>query len=333
MKNSSRRVLNIILALIVSLGAWMFVVYNYYPMTDVKYNDVPLTFEGQRELASRGLAVSEANTKGISVRLSQRRVNFNNYSAKDIKVVANVSECVAGENEVSINVTSPKDTSVLSHDTNTIKVTVERTESEYMDIDVIYSEKTAEDEEPLAIDMGKSSAEVVCASSKLESIKKVAAVLERSEVGESIKSYTAKLVALDGDGNIVPYAVIYPEEVSLDACAGMVKTLKIDPFVIGGSDNDYERKYNIPETVTVKGPVSVMSELESIKAVEMDINNYYADTELAIELDLPENVILVNPDEPPVMKLIVIKKEKPKTEENSAANESAESAENTEENN
>ena len=300
----------------------MFVVYNYYPMTDVKYNDVPLTYEGQRGLAERGLAVSDASTKGISVKLSQRRVNFNNYTSKDIKVVANVSECVAGENSVSVNVSGPRDTSVISHDTDAIKVMVERAESEFMDIEVVYSGNTEEGEEPLVIDIASNSAEVLCASSKLSSIKKVAAVLNKDEVDETIRSYTADLVALDSNGDVVPYAVIYPEEISLAACAGMVKEVKLETPVKGGSDDDYDRSFKVPDTITVKGPIDVISKLESVKAAELDIEYYYEDTELAIEPDLPENVTLKKPDEPPVLKLTVTKKEKAKTEQEGDSAES-----------
>ena len=316
MTSSNRRVLNIILALLVSVGAWMFVVYNYYPMTDVKYTDVPLTYEGQKELADRGLAVSEASTKGISVRLSQKRVNFNNYSAKDIKVVANVGECVAGENSVSINVSGPRDTSVISHDIDTIKVMVERAESEYMDIDVIYSGSTAENEEPMVVDIANSSVEVVCASSKLSSIKKVAAVLDRNEVGDTIKSYTADLVALDADGNVVPYAVLYPSEISLDACAGIVKDVALELKISGGTDEDYERKYTAPETVKIKGPVKELEKIDKLTAEEMDISYYYENTDLKLELSLPENVVFYDPEFVPTLKLIVTKIEKPQETEN-----------------
>ena len=321
MTSSNRRVLNIVLALLVALGAWMFVVYNYYPMTDVKYNDVPVSYEGQRELAERGLAVSDASTKGISVRLNQKRVDFEKFTANDIRVTANVSECLAGENDVFLTVSSPNNTSVLSHDTDSIRVTVERTDSTQMDIDVIYSGETAENEEPLAIDMERNSAEVVCASSKLSSIKKVAAVLNRDEVDGSIKSYTANLVALDGEGNVVPYAVIYPEEISLDACTGIVKTVGLEVPVKGGSDEDYDRKYEVPDKLIIKGPADIISEISTIKAEELDIDYYYEDIDLAIELAMPENVILKNPDDAPVLKLKVTKKEKPKTEDDSGSNE------------
>ena len=321
MTGSSRRLLNIILALVVSLGAWMFVVYNYYPMTDVKYNDVPLTYEGQRELAERGLAVSEASTKGISVRLSQKRVNFNNYSAKDIKVVANVSECVAGENSVNISVSGPRDTSVISHDIDTINVMVERAESVTMDIDVVYSGASAENEEPLVVDIANNSVELVCASSKLSSIKKVAAVLDRNEVDDTVKSYTADLVALDAEGNVVPNAVIYPGEISLDACAGIVKEVDLELKIAGGSDEDYERSYTAPEKLKIKGPAPMMEKLEKVTADELDISYYYEDNELALTLQLPEGVVLYDPEYVPALKLKVTKIEKPSETENSESTE------------
>lgn len=317
MTNSSRKVFNIIMALLVSIGAWMFVVYNYYPMTDVTYHDVPLRFEGQKELASRGLAVSEASTEGITVKLNQRRVNYNNYAAKDIKVTVNVSECVAGENSVSLNVSGPKDTSVISHDTDAVKVMVERIDSVYSDIDVIYSEGAADNEEPIVIDMGRERAEAVCASSKIGSIDKVAAVLEHSEVSEDVKSFTAKLVALDKEGNIVPYAVIYPDEISLDAGKGYTKIVDFIPDVKNEKSEDYDRKYTSPDKITIKGSEAAISKLTSITTEEVDLNQYYESGDVPLECILPDGIYLSKSVDPEklALKLVVTKIEKEETKE------------------
>lgn len=315
MKDSTIKLFNVIMAFIVSVGAWTFVVYNYYPMTDVKYGNVSLNFAGERALADRGLAVSEASVEGISVTLNQKRVDVNRISTDDIKAELDVSDCVAGDNKVSPNVTGPKETSVESYDNKAVEVIVERTGSENLDIDVIYSEDAPENAEPIVSDMGRTKAQVVCAASKITSVKKIAAVLDYSEVEEKTKSYTAKLVALDKDGNVVPHAVIYPDEISLDASAGVVKEVSLTVPVKNDSDEQYERSYTIPDTITIKGPEDVVSKLGTIRAEELNLSYYYEDTELAIECNLPEGVQFANESEPPVLKLSVVKKA-PKVSEN-----------------
>ena len=44
MTDNGRKMFNIILALLVSIAAWFFVVYNYDPMTSVRYSGVPITY-------------------------------------------------------------------------------------------------------------------------------------------------------------------------------------------------------------------------------------------------------------------------------------------------
>ena len=64
-----------VIAILVAIAAWVFVVYNYDPMTLVSYSDVPVNFTGERDLADRGLAVSSTNMETVNVTLSQRRID------------------------------------------------------------------------------------------------------------------------------------------------------------------------------------------------------------------------------------------------------------------
>lgn len=320
MNKGPRRLFDIILALLVSIGGWMFVVYNYYPMTDVNYNDVTVSFVGERALADRGLAISSVENDGISATLNQKRINVNTYSSQDITAMADVSECVAGDNNVRISVSSPPETSVVRSGPSTIGVNVERTDGEYMDIDVVYSNDAPDDAEPIASDLSQIQAEVVCAASKLSTVRSIAAVLNYDEVGDKVKSYTAKLVALDKEGEIVPHTVIYPEEISLDASAGVVKTVDLTVPVNSKNNDNYERKYVAPQIVTIKGPEELLTQITSVKAMEIDIRYVYVNEEIPIEYDLPEGVFPTKESENAVLKVSVQKTEE-KTEDSASESE------------
>ena len=313
MNNSTQRIINIIMAVVVSVGAWLFVVYNYYPMTDVRYSEVPLGFDGEEELADRGLAVSDASVDSISVTLNQKRVDINKYSASDISAFLNVSNCVAGDNKVSLNVTGPKDTTVVSYDNEAIDVKVDRTDSTYMEIDVIYGEGAAENAVPIASDLSRGEAMVTCAAGRLSDVKRIAAVLDVDEVGENTKSFTATLVALDKNGDVVPHTVISPNEISLDASAGVKKTVDLEVIVKNKASEDYERKYSAPDKVTIKGAKDVLNKISTVKTEEIDISYTYENGELPIYCILPEGAYLMDDPEKLVLKYTVSKKA---TEEN-----------------
>lgn len=310
MTDSSRKSINIVLAILVSVAAWIFVVYNYEPMTEVRYADVPVSFTGERELAERGLAVDEVSAEGVTVTLSQRRTDTARISADDIKITADVSGCVAGSNSIELSISGPADTTVVNSDTHLVGVTVDRAKSAEMDIDVLYTgEGIPEDAEPIATDMSRMVAEVECTADRLKDIDKVAALLEYSEVTDKTKSFTVDLAAVDKEGNVIPHVVIYPEEISLDASAGFTKEVSLSVPVKVKSDDNYERKYVTPDTVVLKGPEGSLDNIGTIRAYDVDISGEYENGEMPIEYNLPEGVYVANESLGQVVRYTVMEKE------------------------
>ena len=139
MSDQTRKVVNIILALAVSIAAWIFVVYNYYPMTTERYSDVPVKYTGLQTLANRGYAVMEQNTSTVDVVLLQRRTETGHISADNISVTADVSNLETGENTVALNVKGPEGTTVNDTSVRTVTMNIESAYSADMDISVEYT--------------------------------------------------------------------------------------------------------------------------------------------------------------------------------------------------
>lgn len=308
MTNSGRKIFNMVIAILVAIAAWVFVVYNYDPMTLVSYSDVPVNFTGERDLADRGLAVSSTNMETVNVTLSQRRIDGKKISAEDITVTADVSDCVAGDNNVTIRVSGPTGTSVNAVSASEAVVDVSRTKSEIVDIDVVYGGEVEEDEEPVALDLSDTTAEVKCSSEVLGKIDKVAAVLDREDLTDKAKSFTVDLQALDRDGNVIPHVVIDPKEISLDASEGYTKKVNLYLTVRDESDDNYERKCVAPETVTIKGVKSALNKVSSVTAEDIDVTYRYEDEEIEILYDLPEGIYIADESLGQKVKLTVTQK-------------------------
>ena len=303
-----RKILNMVLAVAVAIAAWVFVIINYDPMTDITYNDVPVSFTGETALAERGLAVAGTNVDGVSVTLSQKRVDAGRTSAEDITVLADLSECVAGDNRVELRISGPDGTTVLRADKSTADVSIGRAKRDIKDIKVMYKETEDENAELITFDLSNTQAEVICTQDRLKGIDCVAAMLDYSSVTEAVKSYTVGLVALDRDGNVIPHVLIHPEEISLDASTGFLKTVDLTVPVKNTQDDYYERKYSAPERVTVTGPQETIDKITSVKAKEVDISGIYEDTELPLEYDLPEGVYVADKSKGQVIKVTVTEK-------------------------
>lgn len=309
MTDQGRRVINIILSLLVATGAWFFVVYNYDPMTNERYTGVPITYTGLDTLANRGYAVSEANYKNVEVTLQQRRIDTANISAEDISVTADVSGLSTGENTVALRVAGPEGTQVVDSSVKSVTVEIASAASVDMPISVEYSEEVEEDAIPLIENMSVETATVIATEEKLAEIDRVAAVIDPEDLDEQFKAMTLEVAALDSEGNKVINVIVYPETVSFRAAAGYNKEVRLVVPVKDDSDDSYERTYTAPETVVIKGKKSTVDNFTGITANEIDISNYYEDSEIPIEYDLPEGVSIADEQKPQVLKLKVVEEE------------------------
>ena len=315
MTDNGRKMINIILSLLVATGAWFFVVYNYDPMTSVRYSGVPITYTGLDTLANRGYAVAEANYKNIEVTLQQRRIDTASISSDDISVTADVSGLSTGENTVALRVVGPEGTQVRDSSVKNVTVEIDSAASVEIPISVEYSGEVEENAVPLIENMSVETATVIATEEKLAEIDRVAAVIDPDDLDEQFKAMTLEIAALDKEGNKVINVVVYPETVSFRAAAGYTKEVRLVVPVKDESDDSYERTYTAPETIVIKGKKSTIDAFTGLTANEIDISYYYEDSEIPIEFDLPEGVFIDEGQDELMLSLKAVKKEKEEKEE------------------
>ena len=314
MSDKGRKIINIILALLVSMAAWVFVVYNYDPMTKEKYSGIPITYTGLETLANRGYAVAETNHERVDVTLEQKRIDTGNIGSEDISVTADVSQLSSGQNTVALHVEGPEDTSVSDISLKTVTIEIESSDSEDMEISVEYPAASAEDDaEPIVEELSETEATVIATSDRLARVDRVAAVIDPNDLNDKLKPLTVDLAALDAEGNRVLNVVVYPQSVSFKAAAGYVREVRLIVPVKDDSDDNYERTHTVRNTIVIKGSKDLVNKTGSITADEIDISGYYEDAEIPLTFELPDGIYLEEGYEAPVLKLKV--KEKATEEE------------------
>lgn len=321
MSDKGRKIFNIILALLVSMAAWVFVVYNYDPMTKEKYSGIPITYTGLENLANRGYAVAETNHERVDVTLEQRRIDTGSITADDISVTADVSQLASGQNTVVLHAEGPEGTQVSDISLKTVTIDIESSDSEDMEISVEYPVTADDDEEPIIEDLSETEATVVATEDRLARVDRVAAVIDPSDLNDKLRPLTVELAALDKDGNRVLNVVVYPENVSFKAAGGYTKEVRLNVPVKDDSDDSYERTCTAPETIVIKGSKDLINKTGSITANEIDVTYLYEDTEIPVEYELPEGVYLAKGYEGYVLKVKVVEKveeEEEETGENNA---------------
>lgn len=309
MSDKGRKIVNTILALLVSMAAWVFVVYNYDPMTKEKYSGIPITYTGLETLANRGYAVAETNHERVDVTLDQKRIDTGSISPDDISVTADVSQLASGQNTVALHVEGPEDTSVSDVSLKTVTIDIESSDSEDMEISVEYLDASADDDaEPIVEDLSETEATVIATSDRLAKVDRVAAVIDPNDLNDKLKPLTVDLAALDAEGNRLLNVVVYPQSVSFKAAAGYVREVRLVVPVKDDSDDNYERTYTVQDTIVIKGSKGLVNKTGSITADEIDISRYYEDAEIPLTFELPQGIYLEDGYDAPVLKLKVKEK-------------------------
>lgn len=309
MSDRGRKIFNIAMALLVSVAAWVFVVYNYDPMTREKYSGIPITYTGLETLANRGYAVAETDHERVDVTLEQKRIDTGSIDSDDISVTADVSQLASGQNTVVLHVEGPDGTSVSDVSLKTVVIDIESSDSEDMEISVEYPAGSADDDaEPIVQEMSETEATVIATSDRLAKVDRVAAVIDPEDLNDKLKPLTVDLAALDADGNRVLNVVVYPQTVSFKAAAGYVREVRLIVPVKDDSDDNYERTYTVQDTIVIKGGKELVNKTGSITADEIDISGYYEDAEVPLTFELPEGIYLESGRDAPVLKLKVKEK-------------------------
>lgn len=329
MSENGRKILNIVIAILVSIGSWTYVVYNNDPMTEVTYKDIPIIFEGEDTLANNGYGVSQASAETVDVTLRQRRIDTNNIAATDIDVIADVSAAEEGENGISLKISGPDGTQVASAERRSISVEVEEADSVEEKIYVEYAEQIP-NAEPVITSLTSSQSTVMGAKSEIERVDRVAALISYDDTSTKPKKFTTELTAVDKDGDIIDHLVIYPREVNFIAYTGEVKEVPLnviteDPEKEKAEDqtegdqedgseekeetgDGYTRTYTAPETIRIKGSAEVLERVDQISTELIDISNMYDDEDVELTYSLPDGVHLANDSLNLVIKVRVSRK-------------------------
>lgn len=284
--------LNVIIAIVIAFVAWVYVIYNYSPMKEVTYQNVPVSFTGEDTLAAMGYGVESTSVDTITVRLNIHRKDFRTISSENIVVVADVSDAVEGENGISLEVLPPENCKLVSQSQDTATVKVGYSELKDVDLIATFSDATAEDNiEPLISNVSRSSVRVVGAKKNVERVKYAAVQFKMAELNDDDKHFVVTPIAVDSRGNKVPHVVVLPNEVSLKARAGVTKTVALD-LKINNYSHD-EINYTAPNKITIKATEATLKSINKIDATA-DITGAKEGTEVTIYYQLPDGVSIAN---------------------------------------
>lgn len=300
------RKVRIVVALIMSVCLWAYVTGTIDPTITKKYNSVPITIINEDSLIQDDLAVDSVSTTTVDLTLSGARGDLSDLDTDDIQVTADLYGRHKGNNYVSIDVQVPKGISIDNKSIEKIEVVID---------DLVTAEKnvkaTVKGSLPESTTLGETKIEpesvmVYGTKDNVDKVRYLKASLNADKLSDDSTTIETVITPVNSKGNEVEYVSLSRSKVEVTAVLAKYKEVKLEVKTTGKIDSQYEvSSMTIPETVEIEGEASMIKNIDTIEASDVDISKVTKSTKIEIEPILPKGVTLKNEDEKLYVDIII----------------------------
>ena len=288
-----------ILALIMAIALWAYVLGTVDPVRTVTLRDIPIRLLDQSELSDQDLVITSMDHEGINVTFTAKRSIANKIKADDFTAVDDLRGIKLGDNMIKISVTRPSNITLESISSEYLNITTEQYITAEKEIEATIINPTKEETEPTIIKMSEDKVSVSGATTAVNKVKKVVAELDAGRMEPEPKSITAELKALDANGEQVEGVTLAFSNVTITAVLQSTREVPLEVPVSGQDSGSVNRTIKVPLTVIIKGDDDSINAVEKITCETVDLSDYYESAEVHLIPLLPDGVELsedsVNP--------------------------------------
>lgn len=281
---------NMILALVVAIVLWAYVLVDVNQSSAETVRNVPITIINEESLAENNLIILSTDYTKVNIGYSCQRQFLSNVKAEDFTVTADVEGLSPGENKVKLTVSGPDDVNVETVSVQKISVTVDELISAEKPVRPVIEGETNDESEPSIIQLSDEIVAVEGARTLVERVTSLYAPLDSAKVGDEMKALTVPLTAVDANGHEIENVKLSKSNVSVTAIMLMKKTVPLDVPITGSEHNKFERSVKLPETITVKGSADALESIERVQCKTLNLSEIFEDKEIKLEPILPDGV-------------------------------------------
>lgn len=281
---------NVLLAFLIAIALWLYVVGDVNPVIKVTVRDVPITYINQEKLAQNDRVLLKSSDDNVDISISGPRATVTRMSKGDFQVIADVEGLKLGDNTIRIDAKGPDSAKIESLSIDKIIVTIDEKVTETKDVKVHFAGEVGEDKEPHAVELSAESVTVSGAKTLIQKVDHVDATIDVKNIGEELKTINAQLVAVDKNGKEITPVDIYNKQISVAAVMLSKKTVSLEVPILNADDDTYEKDVAFPKTIVIKGKESELSKINSISCKAVDLKNITEDTTIKLEPVLPSGI-------------------------------------------
>lgn len=293
--NRSGKRFNIILAILIAVLLWFYVVNVENPIGQTTISAVPVQISGATELSDKGLMVTDLNRDTMNIKAVGKRKTFLKLYNMDMTLMVDVSAIENPGEYRLVGRVSPEssraDVTLSERDGFAVTVTVKKKVSREIPIIGEFHGTLASgfDVEPMQLNPG--TMEVSGPEELMERVSHVVVVLSGEGVKESLTE-DASFVVLDQNGTVIQDKNLLCSVKTVQVTMPVVKLYEI-PLTVslkdGGGAGSADAVVSItPATVKLSGSEELLGGLTEIHLGEIDLAEVFTNKSKAFVIPIPE---------------------------------------------
>ncbi len=301
------KIVTMIIALLVSIALWFYVVTVKNPETEATITNIPVTFSGMEELnEDRDLIVTSGLDTTVTLRLSGRRSEISKLSEDNITLTVDLTR-VARAQTYSMNYTIdyPPEVSASSIQVDTrfpssVTLTVENIATKSIQVRGELIGGTAEGFTTESMSFDYDEITIRGPEAVVNQVSYALVTLERTNLEKTVTT-TLPYTLMTADGEAVDASEITSDVTEIELTLPVVQfkqvPLSVD-FIAGGGATDKDVVYKItPDAITVSGDAAALDMVNQINLGNIDLGNVISSGTYEFNILLPNNVKSISGEE------------------------------------
>ncbi|RGB75286.1 CdaR family protein [Anaerococcus nagyae] len=285
-----------ILSVLLAIFMWTFVINSTNPTVNKTYRNIPVVIKNQDNLEKSGYTiVGNDESLTTNIKLKGTREKLVGLKTSNIYAYIDIADVKEGIQSVEIVVDTPTGVTVDELEPEEINLNIQKVIEKTLPVNLIISDKIKDGRIVEVNELSPEDIKVKGPASYINKIDRAEVRIEDMDLLDG-KIHSLPVAILDRSGNKISGLDISNDDINVSFLVYETKKVPVNLNTTGELVQGFEESSRevSPNKVVIKGPESIIRDIEQINTKPININNLKSSSYGDVRLDLPEYVEVYN---------------------------------------
>lgn len=306
-----------ILSVLVAIFMWTFVTNSTNPNVNKVFRGIPVVIRNQDDLEKSGYTIiGDVDNFTTTVKLKGSREKLLDLKTDNIFASVDIADLTEGVHTLGVKVETPTGVSVEEIDPNQVNLNIQKVLEKKLPVNYVISDQIKDGR---IVELNEIKPKEITVKGPASSINKVDRAEIRIDDANLLdgKVHNISINVLDRSGKAIENLNVSDDDANISFRVFETKRVPVEIDAIGSIKSSYEiiSATVAPDSVVLKGPESIIKEIESVHTQPINFNNLRSNSNGEVKLKIPESVEVYDGDNVVNYKIEIQKKPDSKNDE------------------